>query len=203
MSALETVVFDLGNVLLMFDWRIAADRLCARTGKSRREVDHYFMTTPFAARLDRGEMSRQEFFETVGPDMGFDGTYEEFALIWSDIFSPNEPMIALARELRGRVRRFVLSNTNAIHIDFVFERFPSIREFEGHVFSHEVGAMKPEARIYKTLLKRFAVEAGRAVFIDDIRANVEGARAVGLHGIHYQGPEQVRQELTKLGIPLI
>jgi putative hydrolase of the HAD superfamily len=203
MSALETAVFDLGNVLLMFDWQIAADRLCAGTGKSRREVDHYFMTTPFAVRLDRGEMSRQEFFETVGGDMGFDGTYEEFALIWSDIFSPNEPMIALARRLRGRVRRFVLSNTNAIHMDFIFERFPFIREFEGHVFSHEVGAMKPEARIYEFLLKRFTVEAGRAVFIDDIRANVEGARVAGLHGIHYQDPDQVRQELTELGIPSI
>ncbi len=203
MSVLETVVFDLGNVLLLFDWRIAADRLCARTGKSRREVDHYFMTTPFAARLDRGKMTKRKFFETVGSDMGFDGTYEEFALIWSNIFSPNEPMIALARQLRGCVRRFVLSNTNAIHMDFVFERFPFIREFEGHVFSHEVGAMKPEAQIYEYLLKTFAVEAGRAVFIDDIHANVEGARAVGLHGIHYQGPNQVRQELTKLGIPFI
>jgi len=203
MSALEAVVFDLGNVLLFFDWQVAADRMCARTGRPRREVDHYFMTTPFAARLERGEMSGREFFETVAPDLGFEGTYEEFAVIWSDIFSPNDPMIDLARRLKGRVRRFILSNTNPIHMDFVFQRFPFTREFEGHVFSYEVGAMKPEARIYEFLLKTMGMEAGRAAFIDDVRANVETARAVGLHGIHYGNPDQVRQELTKLGIPLI
>jgi epoxide hydrolase-like predicted phosphatase len=202
-KSIDTVIFDLGNVLLFFNWEIATDRLSSRTGKSRQEIGHYFMTTPFAMQLERGELSKQRFYETVSHDMEFDGPYEEFALIWSDIFTPNEPVIALAQQLRGRARRLALSNTNEIHVEFILKRYPFIREMDGHVFSHEAGLMKPDARIYEFLLKQFGVESSRAVFIDDIHANVDGARAVGLHGIHYQSPEQLRQELMNLGLPLL
>jgi putative hydrolase of the HAD superfamily len=198
MSGIDGVIFDLGNVLLFFDWEIAANRLCARTGKSRQELDHYIMTTPFVDQLSRGELTKQRFFEIVAGDLGFTGTYEEFAVLWSDIFAPNEPMIALSRELKGKVRRIVLSNTNEIHTDFILKRYPFLREFEGLVLSHEVGLMKPDCRIYELALLRFKLTAARTVFVDDILANVEGARAAGLHGIHYQDPDQVRQELTKL-----
>jgi len=200
MSGIDAVIFDLGNVLLFFDWEIAANRLCARTGKSRQELDHYIMATPFVDQLVRGELTKQRFFEIVSGDLGFAGTYEEFAVLWSDIFAPNEPMISLARELKGKVQRIVLSNTNEIHMDFVLERHPFLRELEGLVLSHEVGLMKPDRRIYELALRRFKLTAARTVFVDDILANVEGARAAGLHGIHYQNPGQVRQELAKLGV---
>ena len=60
MSSIDAVIFDLGNVLLFFDWEIAADRLCARTGRSRQELDHYIMTTPFVDQLSRGELDETE-----------------------------------------------------------------------------------------------------------------------------------------------
>jgi putative hydrolase of the HAD superfamily len=200
MSGIDAVIFDLGNVLLFFDWEIAANRLCARTKRSRQELDHYIMTTPFVDQLCRGELTKQRFFEIVACDLGFDGSYQEFAVLWSDIFSPNEPMIALARQLKGLVTRVILSNTNAIHMDYVFGKFPIVREVEGLVLSHEVGLLKPDPRIYELALQRFGLRAGRTAFIDDIATNVEGARAAGLHGIHYQNPDQVRLELTNLGI---
>jgi FMN phosphatase YigB (HAD superfamily) len=198
---IEAVIFDLGNVLLFFDWEIAANRLCARTGRSRQELDHFIMTTPFVDQLSRGELSSQRFFEIVRRDTGFDGDFAEFARIWSDIFTPNEPMIALARRLKGRVTRLILSNTTAIHMDHIFGQFPIARELEGLVLSHEVGLLKPDPRIYELALQRFGLRAERTVFIDDIPTNVDGARAAGLHGIHYQNPDQLRLELTKLGVP--
>jgi HAD superfamily hydrolase (TIGR01509 family) len=109
-------------------------------------------------------------------------------------------MIALARALKGRTRRFVLSNTNAIHMDYVFTHYPFIHDFDGLILSHDVGLMKPDARIYRLALEKFGIEPRRTVFIDDILANVDGARAVGWHGIHYRNAEQVRQELTKLDV---
>lgn len=200
MSGVEAVIFDLGNVLLFFDWDITADRLCARTGKTRRELDDYIVTTPFVNQLCIGQLSRERFFEIIARDLGFNGDYNEFFLIWSEIFSPNEPMIQLAAALQGRQRRFVLSNTNAIHMDYVFAHYPFIRDFEGAILSHEVGLLKPDARIYRLALEKFELTPQRTVFIDDILANVDGARAVGLHAVHYQSVEQVRQELTKLGV---
>ena len=197
---IEAVIFDLGNVLIAVDETRALDRMAARTGKTRRELENYVMLTPSVNQLARGELSSQRFFEIVRKDTGFDGDFAEFARIWSDIFTPIEPTIALARRLKGQVTRLILSNTNAIHMDYVLGKFPIVREFEGLVLSHEVGLLKPDPRIYELTLQRFGLRAGCVVFIDDIPTNVEGARAVGLHGIHYQNPDQVRLELTKLGV---
>jgi putative hydrolase of the HAD superfamily len=200
MSVIDAVVFDLGNVLLNFDWDIAADRLCARTGRTRRELDDYVVTTPFVTQLGLGQLSMQRFYEIVSRDLGFDGGYDEFARMWSEIFSPNEPMIEMAMALKGRVRQFILSNTNQIHVDYINRVYPFIHEFDGSVFSHEAGLMKPDPRIYSLALQKFGLVPEHTVFVDDIVANVDSARALGIHAIHYESVEQVRRELTKLGV---
>ena len=140
------------------------------------------------------------FFHTVAKDLAFDGTYDEFALMWSDIFTPIEPMVALAESLKTRVPRLLLSNTNAIHVDYVLEHYPFLNDFDAHVFSHEVGYLKPDAAIYQHALTKYGLTAGRTVFLDDIASNAEAARRVGMQAIHYQNPDQARAELTKLGV---
>lgn len=200
MKQINAVIFDVGNVLLRVSEDVALDRLGARAGRSRREMEDYIMATPFVNQLARGELSGKEFYRIVSGDLGFDGDYEEFARIWSEIFEPIEPMVALAGRLKGRLPRYILSNTNAIHMDYIFGRYGFMREFDGYVLSHEVGLLKPDRRIYELALRRFGLEAGRTVFVDDILANCEGARCVGLGAIHYQNAEQTRAELTKLGV---
>ena len=121
--------------------------------------------------------------------------------MWSDMFHPNEPMLALLRSLKGKLPRLVLSNTNAIHMRVVFGRFPQLWDLDGFVFSHEVGCEKPDPRIYRRVLRRYRLVAARAVFIDDLAENVAGARAVGLRAIHYRDAAQTLGELAELGIP--
>ena len=200
MNGIDAVIFDLGNVLLAFDSARASERLAARTGKSRQEIEMYGQSTPYVYELTLGRLSKKRFFHTVAKDLGFDGTYEEFALLWSDIFTPIEPMIALAESLKTRLPRLLLSNTNAIHTDFVLKRHPFLNDFDAHVFSYEVGLLKPDAAIYQHALRTYGLTAGRTVFLDDIAANAEAARRVGMIGIHYQNPDQARAELTKLGV---
>jgi putative hydrolase of the HAD superfamily len=200
MNGIEAIIFDLGNVLLAFDDARASERLASRTGKTRQEIEAYGRSTPYMHELALGKLSKKRFFHTVANDLAFDGTYEEFALLWSDIFTPIEPMVALAESLKTRVPRLLLSNTNAIHTDFVLENFPFLNDFDAHVFSHEVGLLKPDAAIYQHTLSKYGLTAERTVFLDDIAANVDSARRVGMVGIQYQNPDQVRTELTKLGV---
>lgn len=200
MNGIEAIIFDLGNVLLAYDEGRAAERLAARTGKTRREIDEYARRTPYVTELALGKMSKKRFFHTVAGDLAFDGTYEEFAEIWSDIFTPIEPMVALAESLKTRMPRLVLSNTNAIHIDFVLEHFPFLNDFDAHVFSHEVGLLKPDAAIFQHALRKCGLTAGRTIFIDDIAANAEAARRVGMQAVHFLDSDQAHAELTKLGV---
>lgn len=200
MSGIEAIVFDLGNVLLPFDWHKIVRGLSARTGRGEREVGDYFVATPFLTQLNTGMIEKGMFVEVVSRDLGFDGTYEEFVMIWSDIFTRNEPMIEFAVKLKGKMPRLLLSNTNAIHMDFVLARYGFLCDFEGLILSHEVGCEKPERRIYELTITRFGLKAERTVFVDDIFANVEAAQSVGMHGVHHVRNEQTLEELTKLGV---
>jgi putative hydrolase of the HAD superfamily len=200
MNGIDAVIFDLGNVLITVDEARAMERMAARTGKTRQQIEQYLVGTPHALELALGKLSKKQFFRSVAKDLGFDGTYDEFALIWSDVFTLIEPMIALAESLKTRVPRLVLSNTNAIHMDYIFQHYTFLNDFDAHVFSHEVGLLKPDAAIYEYALKKYGLAAERTVFLDDLSANVEGARRVGMQAIHYQNPDQARAELTKLGV---
>ncbi len=200
MNGIDAIVFDLGNVLIAVDERRAAERMAARTGKTRQQIEDYIRGTPHGHELALGKLSKKRFYHTVARELGFDGTYAEFALIWSEVFTPIEPMIALAESLRTRVPRLLLSNTNAIHMDYIFERYRFLDDFDAHVLSHEVGLLKPDAAIYRYTLKKYGLTAERTVFLDDLTPNVEAARRVGMQAIHYQNPDQARAELTKLGV---
>ena len=203
MSQPDAIIFDLGNVLLTLDWDRPARRLSACTGLTRQQLEEYYARTPWTNRLAVGALSKEEFFAIVAPELGFHGSYAEFAELWSDMFTPNAPMISLARSLKGRIPRLILSNTNAIHMEFVFSRYPFMDEFDGYVFSHEIGVAKPDARIYEWTLRRHRLAAARTVFIDDVSENVIGAQAVGLPAIHYQSAAQACRELTNLGLATI
>ena len=200
MKPIAAVVFDLGNVLLPFNWDLAADRFCAVVNQTRREFDDYIVTMPFVHQLEIGKIEKGAFYRRMCADFGFAGSYSEFAEIWSDIFTVDEGMFGLAAVLKGRLPRYILSNTNPIHMDFVFERFPAVKDFDGHVLSHEVGCLKPDPLIYKLARERLGVPAEQVVFIDDIRANVEGAWAAGWQAIQHRDYASTRVELTKLGV---
>ena len=203
MKSIDTVIFDLGNVLLPFDWGIARKRMCARTGCSRRELEDYFVTTPFLSQLEVGQLTAQHFFEKVARDLRFPGDRVEFDEIWSNIFTTDDAMLRLTQVLKGKYRRFVLSNTLPQHIEFVFAKYPVLRDFDGHILSYEVGLVKPDRQIYELTMQRFGIVAERAVFIDDLPTNVEAACAVGWQAIQHKSFQKTRRELTRLGIPNI
>ena len=200
MNGIDAIIFDLGNVLLAFDESLAVERLAARTGKTRQQIEEYARGTPHVTELALGKVTKLRFFRTVAKDLAFDGTYQEFALLWSDIFTPIEPMIALAESLKNRLPRLLLSNTNAIHMDYVFEHYPFLQDFDAHVLSHEVGLLKPDPAIFQHALRTSGLTAARTVFLDDIAANAVAARHAGMQAIHYKSPDQARAELTKLGV---
>ena len=199
-TGIDAILFDLGNVLLTLDWERAAGRLSERAGRSAGELLAYAQAAPAVRELSVGRISRQEFFQECVRGLGFRGSAGEFEEMWSDMFHPNEPMLALARSLKGKLPRVLLSNTNAIHMRAIFARFPELGELEGHVLSHEVGYEKPDPRIYQHALRRHRLRASRTVFVDDLAENVAGAQAVGLRAIQYRDAAQTLAALAALGV---
>ena len=176
----KVVVFDLGKVLVDFDYGIAARRLAENSSASAAEVRAVIDQTPLLFRYEGGQMTTQAFFTEVKSRIGFRGDFEAFAEPFGDIFTELPEMIALHAELRARdVPTFILSNTNDIAIAHIRRRFPFFANFDGYVLSYECAALKPHARIYEITEQRTGCQGAEILFLDDKPENVEAAAARG------------------------
>lgn len=181
---IDAVIFDIGNVLLKFDYLVAAHRLMAHNGLA--ELPDRAPIVAAKELLEGGRIDRAEFLRLVRPEFAHAGTDEEFVAMWEDIFEENRPMTRLAVALAAHgVPTFLLSNISCIHHDFIFRTYPVFRTFRDGVFSYRAGALKPDPRIYEIALAQFGIDPARTLFIDDLAPNIAAAEAFGLHGLVY------------------
>jgi 2-haloacid dehalogenase len=109
--------------------------------------------------------------------------------------------VEIVAELRARkVPLYALSNWSAETFPIVLKRFEFLHWFQGIVLSGEVRLLKPDPRIFHLFFKTHGIDPADAVYIDDLRANVEAATALGMHGIVFADPASLREELVKLGL---
>jgi putative hydrolase of the HAD superfamily len=203
MSVPSVVVFDLGKVLVDFDYGIAAAKI-ARCGKvTPQEVRHVMEHGPLLGRFESGLMTNEEFAAEVCASCGFSGTVDEFYDSFADIFVEIKPMIALQAALRAdRIPTCIFSNTNGIAIGHIRRRFPFFSRFDSYILSYEVGAMKPEEKIYAAV-ERATGHAGEAiVYLDDRAENVQGGLARGWRALLHETPEKTIPALRQMGLPV-
>ncbi|TAK94232.1 MAG: HAD family phosphatase [Verrucomicrobia bacterium] len=195
------VVFDLGKVLLDFDYSIAAPRIAAKASVSAAEVKSFLDQTPLLHRYETGQMSRQEFYEVVCQGTGYRGSLAEFAQVFADIFTAMPEMIALHAALRRRgVPTYIFSNTNDLAVEHIRRAFPFFADFDGYIFSHEVGAMKPAEKIYVALEEMSGKRGAEILYLDDRADNVAAGAARGWQVILQTEPAKSRAAVEKLGL---
>lgn len=200
MKVPEVVVFDLGKVLVDFDYGVAVSRIasrCADQGCDLRKV-----ITPEADllfRYERGEITTEEFFAEVRNIAGFKGHLTEFAQFFADIFSPIEPMVQLNESLRARgIPTYIFSNTNPLAVNHIRDRFPFFKNFTAFVLSYEHGAMKPDEKIYK-VVENVTGRAGDAIlYLDDRAENIEGGMRRGWQTILQTEPETTLRKIAEM-----
>jgi len=204
--SIPSIIFDLGNVLLFFDQgkalRALAQHLNPLTAMLlwARKDEFLKDLRAEADLLESGRISLEQFYSRLKGKIGLTIDFDGFQRIWNDIFSPNEPVLALAQQLSTRYDCYVFSNTNASHFEFVKSSFPVLNFAKGWSVSHELGAMKPAREFYDQALAQHSLQAADCVFIDDLEANVHGARTAGLDAIHYRSPHQLVTDLAARGI---
>ena len=195
------VVFDLGKVLLDFDYAIAGRRLALRSKLSAAEVQQFLNQSPLLHRYETGPMTRQEFFEEVRQATGFGGNLAEFGGFFADIFSEMPAMTALHAALRQRgIPTYIFSNTNDLAIEHVRRNFPFFGEFDGYILSYEIGAMKPDAKIYAALEALTGRRGAEILYLDDRPENVAAGVARGWQTILQESPEKTRAAIEQLGL---
>lgn len=192
----DAIFFDLGMVLVTFDWNIAIPRFAARGASPERM--RAFLDDPVHEEFERDAVTEQEFFARGQSMTNFQGTRDEFKTVWNEIFETHHANVALARELAAAYPLFVISNTNPWHMEYVESHYDWVHLFRERFYSPPLKIRKPDPRIFEMALARSGIAAERALFLDDRLENIHGAASVGMQTIHVPTPGIATQELTKL-----
>lgn len=198
----HAVIFDVGKVL--FDW--SPRYLYERLIEDDRALEAFLaevVTTDWHFQHDAG----RPFAETSAELIAQFPDHEALIAAWGPRFNETmgaalPGMVALVEELDAAgVPLFAITNYSG---EFwhawrptqaaLFDRFRDV------VVSGDEKLMKPDRAIYELALKRFGLEPGEAVFVDDNTANVAGAAALGIHAVLFTGADNFRAELQRLGL---
>jgi putative hydrolase of the HAD superfamily len=200
---IKTIVFDFGNVLGFFDYRLTIERLVRYSPRSAEEILRFIYGGELEDAYESGRISSADFLSRIRDGCGLTCSDEVLTQAYADMFRPNEEVCTLVPRLKPHYRLLMGSNTNELHSRHFLRQFAdTVRHFDGLVLSHEVGARKPRPEFFHHAQRLAGCPAQECVFIDDLSANVAGARALGWQGIVYARGTNLAAELAKLGVRL-
>lgn len=193
---IKAIIFDVGGVYLQGSFIDFVDKSCEMLGiENTLQTDKEIV---FDFDYNRGKISAEECFrkyfdtpisdEQMGKIMGF----------WTTTWTPTDEMSNLVERL-NEYKLAILSNSDLVNSRKYTER-GWYSPFEVVVLSHEEGILKPERKIYETVLERLDLPAEECVFIDDQEDVLVPAREMGMKTILYQSVSQLERELQELGV---
>ena len=192
----SVIVFDLGNVLIPFDYNIFVNKLDnVEEGLGKRFYELYQTNYNVHRDFERWSLTTEDFLKTMNTWTEGKVDDEDFCRYYSEVFTVNEDVAALLPELKKRFKLVLLSNTNYIHQKYGWEKYDFLKNFDKLILSHEVGAIKPEPKIYKAVMAFTNKPPEEHIFIDDIADYVEGAKKIGWDGIQFKNYDQLVNDL--------
>ena len=197
-NPVSAIFFDLGNVILPFDIRIAVKKFEKECGVPSEEIVRRIMGNSLDWDFETGKISPEEFYSEVKQRTGLVLSYDRFVSIWNDIFSENEKVSHLVRVLKRKFPVAIISNTNLLHFDFIYRKFSIVKEVGNYILSFREGIRKPDPQIFYAGLKRFNVTPAEVLYIDDIDSFIVAARPLGFKAIRFQDENQLERELFTL-----
>jgi epoxide hydrolase-like predicted phosphatase len=198
--SIEALVFDIGNVLVPFDWQIFHRRVRAESPNLPPEAEKQFRD--LIIRIEIGEMTGEAFTEQAVRLIGFQKDPGTFLSILNGIFSSNIPMERTVLSLKERFPLFLLSNTSELHLAYLMQHWKVLQHFQDGVYSFRAKCAKPDPRIFETAIKQFGLKPENAVYVDDLAANFEAASSLGFKAIRYDLTKhtEFEERLSEFGI---
>lgn len=196
MNAIETVIFDLGGVLI--DWN--PRYLYRKIFQSEEEIEWFLSnicTSEWNDMQDAGRSFAEATEELLAKHPGWEIPIRAWYNRWEETISgPIEGTVEILQALKGSGHRlYALTNWSAESFPIAQRKFDFLNWFHGIVVSGVEKTRKPFPEFYNILFERYAVDPGQSLFIDDNLTNIRAARDLGLHTIHFTSPEQLRGDL--------
>lgn len=200
---IKVILFDLGRVLVDFDHKRAAERISAFCPKTAIEIYNLFFESQVTVAFEAGKITPENFYLEVKNMLDLKLSYDSFVPIWNDIFflSPkNRSVFRLVNSLRAHYQTAVLSNINVLHYEYVKKNFPVFGVFDKIFLSFELGAIKPDKKIYEQVIGRLQVSPQEIFYTDDRGELVESAKSLGIRGAVFTNFQQLVNDIAQAGI---
>jgi epoxide hydrolase-like predicted phosphatase len=195
---IQTVISDLGGVIVFFDNKIFYEKMANFSPFAQEEIGKLaFTESGLRESFDKGEITPQEFYGRAVQKLEANIDYDKFFSLYNDVFSLNPPVLEIMKNLKVKYKLVLLSNTDVMRYGFVKQEFPEVMIFDEYVLSFEVGFMKPHPQIYREALKKAGTKAEECVFIDDREENIQGAEELALKGILFESPTNLESLLRE------
>ena len=202
MTTIDTIVFDLGGVLI--DWN--PDYVFKKIFSTEKELQWFYKnicTSDWNEEQDAGRPIKEGTDLLVDKFPDQEKNIRAFYDRWEEMLGgPIHETVDVFRELKtnGSYKTYALTNWSAETFPVALARYDFLHWFNGRVVSGEEKTRKPFIEIYETLVKRFSIDPSTSIYTDDNVRNLHPAKELGFTTIHFQSPQQFRNELTQLRV---
>ena len=195
---IKAVFFDLGGVIVRTEFQTPRQQLADRLGMDYEDLSKIVFDSDSGLKASMGEIAADAHWSFIVKRLKRPAA--EIPLIREEFFAGDivdRTLVEYIRSLRGKYKVGLISNAWSDLRDFIVrEKFDDA--FDKMIISAEVGAVKPEPKIFQIALEHFGVKPREAVFVDDFYINIEGCEKVGIKGIHFKDAESALQQLKAL-----
>jgi FMN phosphatase YigB (HAD superfamily) len=203
LSAINSIVFDIGQVLFAYDPARLMNAIVPDSAHHAlyREI---LFDAPIWQAMDRGNVSHSKAKETLASQFDFDARMTAEISLLLDRFSTHLELIEGTRDIFLRLEKqfplYLLSNFQDEPFDRLLRANPFLGLAKGMVVSAKINMMKPEPEIYAHLLETYNLDPAKTLFIDDLAPNIAEAKKAGIQGIVFESPEKLKTDLLNFGI---
>ncbi len=200
-SGMENIIFDVGQVLVKYDWETYLDSFNFPEEERDRIAKAVFMSNVWNER-DRSSEDEQYYVEQMvkaAPE--YENDIREVMRRSDETIKKTDYADTWVKYLKNQgYHVYILSNYATDTLERTGDKLTFLKYVDGAVFSCQVKQIKPEPAIYKTLIERYNLDPQKSVFLDDRAENCEAARKRGIHAIQFESFKQAAAELEKLGV---
>lgn len=192
-----TIISDLGGVYFTDGTRLAAKKIAAKYGLEEERV-YAVLDGELGTGYREANISLDEFWSLAKKELGITEDFAVLNELWLSCYEKVPEVVALLRKARKNHRLFFLSDNAQERVEYLEEKYSFLEDFDGGVFSHDVGFRKPDPRIYLAVLEKAQAKPEDCVYIDNKKELLPAAEALGMRTIHFRNPEQLEEELRSL-----
>ena len=200
---IKAILFDLGKVLVDFNFETGVQALHAACSISRNRLDEVLWDENWIRRYERGEISTSEFHTYLRETADLQMDLSDFCQTWSSVFLPD---VIVSEDLLVSLKRnyplILVSNTNEAHIDYVRANYRVLDYFDHTVLSYEVGSLKPDRKIFEHAVAVSGFSVSELFFTDDREENILAASDLGMHAHQFKTESQLVSALQQAGVEI-